>query len=335
MKANTLIASVLLGLAMACPAQTPSPASPKPVDSIRSTSATNPKADPNVGPGLASSPTILKTKSGHAFVLDPSAEVRNAGAGAPAATRSYPLAAALGNAPASGDAAAREAYIRKETGLKNLIAEALKVAGLASPAPGLTFLRDSNALIAQATAAQHDLIADAISALEKKSRPAASPKSATSPTLTLAFPKDAEPGTSQRLTVTEAPGLYKPYQGGYRPTPGGASVTADPMATGTRQLTNPVAPAPFVTRLYSLKALITKVPAGIDDDAHNKRAADAYQAKVEALLGWVKTVLAHSEPAEASFAFSPEAGAFVVKATEAQHDALTQGVAIFETNYGK
>lgn len=274
MKANTLTASVLLGLAMACPAQTPSPASPKPVDSIRATSATNPKADPNVEPGLASSPTILKTKAGHAFVLDPAAEVRNAGAGAPAATRSYPLAAALGNVPAAGDAVAREAYIRRETSLKNLIAEALKVACLASPAPSLTFLRDSNALIAKATAAQHDLIADAIVAQEKKSRPAAAPK---------------------------------------REKAGDA----------------------LTTRLYSLKALITKAPAEIDDDAHNKRAADAYQAKVEALLGWVKTVLAHSEPAEASFAFSPEAGAFVVKATEAQHDALTQGVAIFEANYGK
>ena len=110
---------------------------------------------------------------------------------------------------------------------------------------------------------------------------------------------------------------------------------ADPAATATLQLTNAVSPALFVTRLYSLKALITKVPAEIDDDAHNKKAEAAYKVKVEALLAWAKTVLERSEPAGAAFAYSPEAGAFVLKATDSQHDAVTQGVALFEENYGK
>lgn len=236
-----------------------------------------PDAEPGSGPGLTSDPNILTVKTGRAIAFDPSAGEPKAKSGARSSTRSYSLAAVFGNVPAADDAAARVAWIRRETDLKNLISEALKVTGHASPAPGLTFMRDSGAMTAKATAAQHDLIADAISAQEKKSRPAASPKR-----------EKASPS-------------------------GGA----------------------LITRLYSLKALITKAPAKIDDDAHNKRAADAYQAKVEALLGWVKTVLAHSEPAEASFEFSPEAGAFVVKATEAQHDALMQSAAIFEDNYGK
>jgi hypothetical protein len=141
------------------------------------------------------------------------------------------------------------------------------------------------------------------------------PKPADGPALSLVFPKDAEPDAAQRLTLTADPAVT-----GMAP----ARVSKDGHSSSA-----------LVPRLYPLNSLITKSPAEFDDDAHNNKADEAYKAKVEALTAWVKTMLEHSEPSDATFAFSPEAGAYVVKATDAQHEALAQGAAIFEKNYGK
>lgn len=138
------------------------------------------------------------------------------------------------------------------------------------------------------------------------------PKPTDDATLNLVFANDAEPGASQRLTLT-----------------------ADPAATATFQGTNPAATTPSVTRLYPLKGIITRPPAEVDDDAHNKKADEAYKAKIEALTAWVKTVLEHSGHDDATFAFSSDAGALVVKGTETQHELLTKAMALFEDNYGK
>lgn len=88
----------------------------------------------------------------------------------------------------------------------------------------------------------------------------------------------------------------------------------------------------FVTRLYPLNGLISKSPAEIDDDAHNRKANDAYAAKVEILNQLWKTVLEHSDPAGAGFTYSSDAGLFVVRATEAQHDLLRKAAQLLEEN---
>lgn len=283
MKTNTVIL-ILLGITIACQAQTTNPpASQKPAqsragfaagpeDALISGAPSSPASGPFATKGAASGDVrIIRRQDGSVFVEDVNKGKRTA--------TDPTLGAGNGN-------------VR-------------------------TLSRDAAVELAR-DLAKKGRYAEARALLNDEMQTAAPPKPAVTPNLALVFPKNADRGTASEPDASQR-----------------LSLTADPATTGTLQLTSAAVPAPFVTRLYSLKALITKAPAEIDDDAHNKKASDAYKAKVEALIGWVRKVLEHSEPAGASFAFSPEAGAFVVKATEAQHDALTQSVAMFEDNYGK
>ncbi len=78
-----------------------------------------------------------------------------------AETRVYSVSDVLGEAPAEGDRAARERLAKKQAALQELIAAALKKAGLDQSPPSMSF--SDGALEAKADPAQHDVIAETIS----------------------------------------------------------------------------------------------------------------------------------------------------------------------------
>jgi len=293
MKTNTII--ILLGVAIACQAQTTNPpANQKPVRPRDAFIAES--KDPFASSGV----TVVKSKDGNAFIADP--EDASIPAGPP--PQSFDPFAAKSADGGNVRVLNRDAAVELSLDLANKgrFAEARALLNEGASNGNVRFVRRQDGSV---------FIEDA----PKEKQTSNPPKPADDAMLSLVSPKDADPGASQRLTLTTDPTVV-----GMAP----AKVSKDGHASDA-----------LVTRLYPLKGLITKSPAEVDDDAHNKKADDAYKAKVEALLGWVKMMLEHSEPADASFAFSPEAGAIVVKATDAQHEALTQGAAIFEENYGK
>ncbi len=91
----------------------------------------------------------------------------------------------------------------------------------------------------------------------------------------------------------------------------------------------------WVTRLYSLASLISKDTPASGAPGRKLEADAAFKTKTEAFDGWLRTVLQQSEPEGATLTFSVEAGAYIARATEAQHALIVDAARIFEDNYGK